>query len=89
MKIVCQASLPSFLTRVSLAINISFRTPTAKWKLSVRLSIFVIGGREDNSLVHKLREMAVVELHVNATFYDQHPDALKSLYENSQSVMGG
>ena len=33
--------------------------------------------------------MAVVELHVNATFYDQHPDALKSLYKKMQSVMGG
>ena len=63
----------------SLVINILFRSPTAEWKLSVRLSIFVI-GRGDNLLVNKLRVMAVAELHVNATFYDQHPDALKSVY---------
>ena len=44
----------------------------------------------DNSLVHKLRMMAVVELHVNAT-YTQRP-ALKSVYgkkSNRLSVMGG
>ena len=34
----------------------------------------------DNSLVHELRMIAAVELHVNAT-YTQHP-ALKSVYEN-------
>ena len=34
----------------------------------------------DNSLVHQLRMIAAVELHVNAT-YTQHP-ALKSVYEN-------
>ena len=37
----------------------------------------------DNSLVHELRVMAAVELHVC-----QHP-ALKSVYGKSQSVMGG
>ena len=42
----------------------------------------------DNSLVHELRVMAAVELHVNATYYAQHP-ALKPVYEKSQSVMGG
>ena len=41
-----------------------------------------------DSLVHELRVMAAAELHVNATYYAQHP-ALKSVYEKSQSVMGG
>ena len=68
-------------------INILFRSPTAKWKLPVLLSIFVI-GRRDNLLVHKLRVMAVVELHVNATFYDQHLDALKSVYEKKRISNG-
>ena len=36
----------------------------------------------DNSLVHKLRVMAAVELHLNAT-YAQHL-ALKSVYEKRQ-----
>ena len=44
----------------------------------------------DNSLLHELRVIAAVELHVNAT-YIQHP-ALKSVYEkkaNQLSVMSG
>ena len=32
--------------------------------------------------------MEAVELPVNATYYAQHP-ALKSIYEKSQSVIGG
>ena len=31
--------------------------------------------------------MAAVELHVNATYYAQHPE-LKSVYGKSQSVIG-
>ena len=38
--------------------------------------------------MHDLRVIAAVELHVNATYYAQH-FALKSVYEKSQSVMGG
>ena len=34
----------------------------------------------DNSLVHELRVMVAVELHLNATYHAQHP-ALKSVYE--------
>ena len=66
------------------------RSPRVKWKLSVRLSIFII-VRRDNSLVPKLklRVMAVVELYANVTLYDQHLDALKSVYERRQSVMDG
>ena len=39
----------------------------------------------DKSLVHELRVMAAVELHVSAT-YTQHP-ALKSVYKKSQSAV--
>ena len=61
--------------------NILFR-----WKLPVQLSIFVpLAG--DNSLVHDLRMMAAVELHLNTT-YAQHI-GLKSAYEKSQYVTGG
>ena len=38
----------------------------------------------DNSLVHKLRVMAAVELHLNAT-YAQHL-VLKSVYEKGQYI---
>ena len=38
--------------------------------------------------MHELRVMAAVELHVNATYYAQHP-ALKSVYGKCQSVIGG
>ena len=43
---------------------------------------------EITHLVHELKVMAAVELHVNATYYIQHT-ALKSVYEKSQSIMGG
>ena len=36
----------------------------------------------DNSLVHELRVMKAVELHVNATYYAQHP-ALKQVDEKN------
>ena len=49
-------------------------------------SLSLVGN---NSLVHKLRVMAAVELHLNATYYAQHP-ALKSVYEKrSQYIMSG
>ena len=59
-----------------------------KGKLSVQLSIVVI-GRRDNSLVHELTGLAVVELHVNATYYAQQHPALGSFYGKSQSVISG
>ena len=63
--------------------NILFRSmPNGNWLFS---SASLIG---DNSLVHELRVMASVRLHVNATCYAQHP-ALKSVYGKSQSVLGG
>ena len=50
-------------------------------------SLSMVGG--DNSLVHKLRVIAAVELHLNAT-YAQHLE-LKSVYEKRQCItkMGG
>ena len=53
----------------------------------VQLSIIVIGRKDNYSLVHELRVMAAVKLHVNAT-YAQHP-VLKSVYGKIQSGMGG
>ena len=47
-------------------------------------SLSLIG---DNSLVHELRVMVAVELHLNAA-YTQHL-TLKSVYEKSQYIMGG
>ena len=42
-----------------------------------------------NSLMHELKVIiAAVELHVNATYYPEHP-ALKSVYEKSRSFMSG
>ena len=53
-----------------------------KGKLSVQRSIIVI-GRRDNSLMHELRVMAALELHVNAKYYAQHP-ALEPVYRKGQ-----
>ena len=65
--------------------NILFRSiPNGNWLFS-SASLSLIG---DNSLVHELRVMASVKLHVNATCYAQHP-ALKSVYGKSHSVLGG
>ena len=57
-----------------------------KRRLFFQLSIIVI-GRRDNSLVHELRVMAAVELHVNATCYAQQHPALESFYGKGQSVI--
>ena len=38
--------------------------------------------------MHKLRVMTTVELHVNATYYAQHP-ALKSVCGKDQPVIAG
>ena len=38
--------------------------------------------------MHDLREIAAVALHINATYYAQHP-AMKSVYGKSQPVIGG
>ena len=43
---------------------------------------------EMNSLVHELSVTAAVELHVNATYYAQHP-ALKPVYGKDHSVIAG
>ena len=85
MKIVYQASLPLFLTWVSLVINILFRSqPNGNCQFG---SAFLSSVGENSLDI--FRVMAIVELHVNATFYDEHPDTLKSVYEKSQSIMDG
>ena len=53
-----------------------------KGELSVQLSIYVI-GRRDNSLVHELRVMTALKLRVNAKYYAQHPP-LESVYRKGQ-----
>ena len=75
VKNVCQASLAS----------LPFVEINAKSILPVQLRIFVIDRRY--SLVHELRVMVAVELHLNAA-YTQHL-TLKSVYEKSQYIMGG
>ena len=53
-----------------------------KWKLIVQLCIFVIVRTGNNSLVHELRAIIAVKLHLNAP-YAQHP-ALKLVDEKNQ-----
>ena len=67
------------------SVNILFRSMPNGNCLFSSASLSLVG---DNSLVHELREMVAVELHVNATYYVQHP-VLKSVYEKSQSVTDG
>ena len=67
-KNVCKDSLPSFLLLVIFCLD--------PCQLFNSASLPLVG---DNSLVHKLRVMAAVKLHLNAT-YAQHL-ALKSVYE--------
>ena len=67
-KNVCEDSLPSFLLLVIFCLD--------PCQLFNSASLSLVG---DHSLVHKLRVMAAVELHLNAT-YAQHL-ALKSVYE--------
>ena len=66
----------------------SISNTTIKLKFFVQLSINSHWYLGDNSLVHELRVMAAVDLHVNATYYAQHP-ALKLVYVKSQPVIGG
>ena len=71
----------AFVLNLSKSGNILFRTisnTTTKWKFSVQLSINCHWYLGVNSLVHELRVMAAVDLHVNAT-YAQHC-ASKSVY---------
>ena len=57
--------------------------------MPVQLSSIVF-GRRDNSLVHELRVIAAIELHVNATHYmpNQFMENQKSVYGKSQSAIG-
>ena len=65
--------------------NILFRSmPNGNCLLSSG-SLSLVG---DNSPMHELRVIAAVELHVNATYYAQHP-AMKLVYGKNQSVIAG
>ena len=61
-KNVCQASLPSFLL---LAI---FWLDPYQMEIRYLFNSASLSLVEDNSLAHKLRVMAAVELHLNATY---------------------
>ena len=82
VKFVCQASLPSFLTWVNLAMFGSMPNGNCLYS-SASLSSVIVW--RDNPLVHELRVMAAVELRVNATYYTQHP-AFKSVYGKGLAV---
>ena len=63
-----------------LILNVSNSGSIFHWrKLLVQLSAS-LSLVEDNSFGHELRIVAAVELHLNATYYAQHP-ALKSVHE--------
>ena len=80
------SSFSAFVTYLSKSGNILFRSVANGNFLFNSASIvierrYLTGGYE-------LRVMAAVELHVNATYYVQHP-TLKSLYGKSQPVIIG
>ena len=82
----CMSGFSAFILNLSKSGNILFRSmPNRNYSAQHQLSL--VG---DNALVmvHELRVMAAVELHVNTTYYAQHP-ALKSVYGKRQSVIGG
>ena len=84
VKSVCQASLPLFLTRVSVVI-FCFRSMLNGNRLFSSESLSLV---PDKWLVHKLRVMATVEPHLNATYYAHHP-TLKSVYEKKKTTRNG
>ena len=83
LKIVCQASLPSFLTWVNLAI---FCLDQSQMIVSYSTQHQFHWYLGDNWLLHKLSVMAAVDLRVMQDIYTQHP-ALKSGYGKSQPVV--
>ena len=80
----CMSGFSAFDLNSSKSGNILFRSMANGNFLFSSASFSLVGK---NSLVHELRVMAAVELHVNST-YAQHP-ALKSVYEKSQPRIGG
>ena len=84
----CMSDFSAFVLYFSKSGNILFRWLPKKEKLSFQLTIIAI-GRRDKSLVHELRVMAAVELHVNATYYAQQHPVLESFYGKDQSVISG
>ena len=66
----------AFVLNLGKSGNILFRSVANGNCLFSSASLALVG---DNSLVHELRAMAALKLHVNATYYVQH-HALKSVY---------
>ena len=79
----CFLLLLSILKLLSLVIFPVRLMPNGNCLLSSAFLLLVA----DNALVHELRVVAAVELHLNVTYYAQHP-ALKPVYEKSQYIMG-
>ena len=71
-KLLCQASLPLFLTWVSLAI---FCLEKCQMEIASSASLSLV-GEITHWCMNFVWMMAAIELHVNATYYAQHP-ALK------------
>ena len=69
--------MPSFLLLALFCLD------QCQMEIACSAASLSLGG--DNSLADKLRVMAAVELHLNAT-YGQHL-ALKSFYEKRQYIM--
>ena len=75
----CTSSFSGFFLNLSKSCNILFRSMSNGNFLFSSASLSLV---RDYSLVHKLRVMAAVALHVNATYYVQHP-ALKSFMKKA------
>ena len=82
----CMPGFSAFVFNLSKSGNILFRLIPGNL-FSVQLSINCHWYLGDNSLVHELRVMADVDVHVNAT-HAKHP-ALKSVYGKNQPVTWG
>ena len=72
----CMSGFSTFVLNLSKSGNILFRSMLNGNCLFSSASLSLVG---DNSLVHELRMIAAVELHLYATYYAQHP-VLKSVY---------
>ena len=81
----CVSGFSAFVFNLSKTGNILFRSMQNGNCLFSSASLLLVG---DTWLVHELRKMTAVEQHVKATYYTRHL-ALKSVYEKSQSVIGG
>ena len=77
----CMSGFSAFVLNMSKSGNILLRSMLHELFSSAYVSL--VGG---NSLVHELTVKTAVELHVNKTYYSEHPP-LKSVYEKSLKVV--